>query len=118
MASPWVGLGLALVVALGGAAGAVVRHLLASGPLGGLRGVLLANTTGAALLGVLTALVKEPWLMLLMGTGVCGALTTWSTLVVQTLGLWERSPWRATAYLLLNVLLGLGAALLALRLLT
>lgn len=107
-----------LAVALGGAVGAVGRHLLATAPWGPLRGVLLANTTGAAALGALVARTDDPVLLLLVGTGLCGALTTWSTLAVQVVEVGRRrDAARAAAYLALSLVLGLGAALLTFRLL-
>lgn len=113
-----MGWGWAVVaVATGGAVGAVVRHLLASAPWGPLRGILVANVAGSAALGALVAVVDSPVLLLLLGTGLCGALTTWSTLAVQTTELGGDAPGRAAAYLVLSLVLGLGAALLVLRLL-
>src|SRR5690606_35213534 len=44
-----------LAVAVGGDVGAVVRHVLATTPWGQLRGMLVANTVGAAALGALLA---------------------------------------------------------------
>lgn len=118
MTVPAAGLGWAVVaVAVGGAAGAVVRHLLATAPWGPLRGILTANVVGCAGLGALVALVGSPGLLLLLGTGLCGALTTWSTLAVQAAELGRGAPGRAAAYLGLSVVLGLGAALLMLVLL-
>lgn len=109
-----------LLVALGGAAGAVARHLASQPPLGPGRGVLLVNVLGSALLGVLVGLagagLVPPWLFLLLGTGLCGALTTWSTLAVLTWEIGRRAPGRAAAYLLLSVVLGVAAAVLALTL--
>lgn len=104
-----------LCVAAGGAAGAVLRHLASRPPLGPLRGVLLLNVVGAAALGVLVALsgLLAPWLFLVLGTGLCGALTTWSTLAVHTWQLGRRSAGRAAAYLGLTLALGVPAALLA-----
>lgn len=114
-----MGFGWALLaVGVGGAVGAVVRHLLTSAPWGTLRGLLVANTVGSAGLGAVVALVESPAMQLLLGTGVCGALTTWSALAVQTVDLGLRAPGRAAAYLLLTVVLGLAAALLTLALLT
>ncbi|WP_420747160.1 CrcB family protein [Ornithinimicrobium sp. Y1847] len=106
-----------LAVAAGGAVGAVVRHLLTVAPWGTLRGVLVANTTGSAGLGAVFALVESPGLVLLLGTGLCGALTTWSTLAVQTAELGRRAAAHAGAYLFLSVVLGLAAALLTLAVL-
>jgi CrcB protein len=101
-----------LAVALGGAAGAVLRHLVTMPPIGPFRGVLLANVVGSALLGALVAGADRlpPTLVLLLGTGVCGALTTWSTLAVQVWEVGRREPGRAAAYLGLTLLAGLVAA--------
>lgn len=104
-------------VGLGGAAGAVVRHALAVARWGTFTGILVANVLGAAALGAVLALVHDPVLLLLLGTGLCGALTTWSTLAVQTAELGRHAPWRAAAYLVLTMGLGIGAALLTLTLL-
>lgn len=106
-----------LAVAVGGAVGAVVRHLLTEAPWGTLRGVLVANTVGSAGLGAVVALVESPGAQLLLGVGLCGALTTWSTVAVQTVQLGQRAPGSAAAYLLLTLLLGLTAALLTLAVL-
>ena len=110
---------LLLLVALGGATGAVLRHLGTMPPLGAFRGVLLVNVAGAAALGALVALADRmpTWAFLLLGTGVCGALTTWSTLAVQTWELARRAPGRAAAYLGLTLLLGVGAASLVMAVL-
>ncbi|MFK5635165.1 MULTISPECIES: CrcB family protein [unclassified Ornithinimicrobium] len=106
-----------LAVAVGGSTGAVVRHLLSVSGWGSLRGVLVANTVGSAALGVLVALEPAPVVLLLLGTGLCGALTTWSTLAVQTAELGRHSRSRAAAYLALTLVLGVGSALAVLALL-
>lgn len=107
---PW-GWGI-LLVAAGGAAGAVLRHLLSQRPLGPARGILLVNVLGAALLGALAGAADRlaTWLLLLLGTGLCGALTTWSTLAVSTAQTGRRDVGRAAAYLCLTLALGLAAA--------
>ncbi|WP_298891702.1 CrcB family protein [uncultured Serinicoccus sp.] len=104
-----------LCVALGGALGAVLRHLASRPPLGPVRGVLVVNVAGAGALGVLVGLsgTLAPWLLLLLGTGLCGALTTWSTLAVQTWQIGRRAPGRVAAHLVLTLALGVPAALLA-----
>lgn len=103
-----------LLVAVGGAVGAVLRHLLSQPPLGMLRGVLLVNVLGAAALGALVGMADRVpgWAFLLLGTGVCGAMTTWSTLAVQTweLGKGGAGVGRAAAYLVSTLVLGVGAA--------
>ncbi len=111
-----VGVWAVAAVALGGAVGAVLRHLLASAPWGAVRGVLAANVVGAAVLGLLVALLDDPVLLLLLGTGLCGALTTWSTLALQAVELGRPSRARGAAYLVLTVLVGCAGAGLALTL--
>jgi CrcB protein len=100
-----------LAVAAGGAVGAVLRHLLSHSSLGPLGGVLLANVAGSAALGALLATADRlpAGLVLLLGTGLCGALTTWSTVAVQTAGLARADLGRATAYLGLTLVTGLAA---------
>lgn len=109
-----------LLVAVGGALGAVLRHLSATAGWGGLRGILLVNVVGALGLGIVLGLGDRlpEALMLTLGTGLCGALTTYSTLAVQTWELWEVDRRRATAYLLLTTATGLLAAALPIWLLT
>lgn len=104
-----------LIVAVGGAVGAVLRHLVALPPLGPLRGILLVNVLGSAALGALVALEDRlpAALFLLLATGVCGALTTWSTLAVHTWELGRHGLRPAAAYLGVTLVLGVGAAVLA-----
>jgi fluoride exporter len=86
--SPSPTLGLALVVALSGGAGAVLRALLIHHV--GVRredplplGTLLVNASGSLVLGVLTGLSLYhglgPHLLAVIGVGLCGGFTTWST---------------------------------------
>lgn len=115
-----------ILVAIGGAAGAVARHvtgLVVVRFVG--RGFPLAtivvNVVGCALLGWLLAESRRhtlsPDVQLLVGTGLCGALTTFSTFGVETLRLMERGQWGWVAvYLAGNLVLGLGAAALGLGL--
>lgn len=102
------------VLLVGGAAGAVLRHLVSLPPLGPLRGVLLVNVLGSAATGALVALADRlpTAVFLLLATGLCGALTTWSTLAVHTWQLGRRDPRLAAAYLGLTLVLGVGAAAL------
>lgn len=104
-----------LLVAVGGALGAVVRHLVSMPPLGPFRGVLTVNVAGSALLGVLVGAGDRvpSWLLMVLGVGLAGALTTWSTLAVQVWEVARRAPGRAAAYLGLTLVLGVGAALAA-----
>ena len=108
-----------VAIAVGGAVGAGIRHLVGAGPWGALRGVFVVNTVGALALGVLVAqaeFLSAGWFAAL-GTGVCGALTTYSTLAVQVWELLHEDPTRAVGYLLVTTGSGGLAALLPLLLL-
>ncbi|RMI45651.1 fluoride efflux transporter CrcB [Streptomyces triticirhizae] len=109
-----------LLVALGGAVGAPLRYAVDRG----LRrwhegpfpwGTLLVNLAGSLVLGVLTgatlAGAAGEGLGLLLGTGFCGALTTYSTFSHETLRLAETGRWPAAfGNVLASVGGGLGAA--------
>ncbi|MCW2777933.1 MAG: CrcB protein [Frankiales bacterium] len=69
-----------LLVALGGAAGAAVRWLVAQ-RLPGRPGTLAVNVAGSLLLGLL--LGTGATTSALLGVGFCGALTTFSTYAVE-----------------------------------
>ena len=80
-------------------------------------GTLLVNVVGSFVLGALVTWVARteasPDLKLLVGTGLCGALTTFSTFSVETLSLLQSGHrGAAVANLALNVILGLAAAAL------
>ena len=89
-------LGLALVVALAGGAGAVLRALLIhhigvrlSDPLP--LGTIIVNASGSLLLGILTGLSLYhglgPHVLAVAGVGLCGGYTTWSTASWETVHL-------------------------------
>ena len=117
---------LALAVAFGGALGAVLRYL-ADGAVGDRVGgpfpwgTLSVNVAGSLLLGFLIGLtwyhgLPEHW-RLVLGTGFCGGLTTWSSASWETVRLAEEGLWRhAATYALGGLALALfaGAAGLAL----
>jgi fluoride exporter len=108
-----------LLVVLGAAVGAPTRYLadrfvrsrLGSGfPWG----TLLVNVVGSALLGFLTALPADRELAALLGTGFCGALTTYSTFSYETLRLARAragARGRALAYVAASATIGVAAAL-------
>ncbi|WP_308315234.1 CrcB family protein [Streptomyces sp. C3-3] len=87
-----------LLVAIGGAVGAPLRYLTDravrahQGP--GVPyvfpwGTFTANTAGSLLLGLLTGVAVSSPAHALLATGLCGALTTYSTFSYETLRLAE-----------------------------
>lgn len=75
-------------------------------------GTFTANVTGSLILGVLTgaAATGDARLHLLVGTGLCGALTTYSTFSYETLQLaGAGARLYALANLVLTLTCGLGA---------
>jgi CrcB protein len=102
---------VAVLVLLAGAAGAVLRYVVARA---GARAswpwpVLVVNVAGSLLAGV----AVHTDLALIAVTGLAGALTTFSTLSVETMQLVERRRWRAAvASVALNLGIGIAAAAL------
>ncbi|MBB0245722.1 fluoride efflux transporter CrcB [Streptomyces alkaliphilus] len=111
-------------VALGGALGACLRYLIDTGVQARLGsalpfGTLTVNLLGSLALGALTGAVLAgaagDTLALALGTGLCGALTTYSTFSWETLRLWEsgaRGP--AVLNAVGSVVAAVGAAALGL----
>lgn len=78
-------------------------------------GTFVVNVTGCLILGLLTGAVAAGaaghQLQLLLGTGLCGALTTYSTFSYETLRLTETGAGLyAAANAVASVVAGLGAA--------
>ena len=108
-----------LLVALGGATGACLRFLTdrwvqARHDTGFPWGTLVVNAVGSLLLGFLAGVglvgIRLPALQHLIGIGLCGALTTYSTFGYESIRLITDG---ARLFALLNVigtvLIGLGA---------
>ncbi len=115
---PTSALATALLVALGGGLGAPARYLIDQkvqswhhGRIGW--GTFTVNVIGSLLLGALAGSAQvavQPWIFTLCGTGVCGALTTFSTLGLETLRLIEAGAWReAGMSAVVGSLIGLAA---------
>lgn len=74
----------ALLVALGGAAGSSLRYLLGHHLDARLPwGTLVANLAASFLLGVFSALALGGHAAALLGTGLCGGLSTYSAFAVK-----------------------------------
>ncbi|HEX9999590.1 MAG TPA: fluoride efflux transporter CrcB [Actinoplanes sp.] len=114
----------ALLVAVGAAVGAPLRYLVDRWMRGWLGeafpwGTLTVNVAGSALLGFLAGLPAAGAGTALLGTGFCGALTTYSTFSWETLMLTRAGARRrALAYVALSLTAGLAAASLGLLLAT
>lgn len=87
-----------VIVGVAGAAGAMSRHLADIGlrrwfPDGPSVGILVVNVLGSFVLGVLVGSVSvhtvDANLRLAVGTGFCGAFTTFSTFAAELAGLVE-----------------------------
>lgn len=111
---------LFLGAALAGGLGAVLRYLVDLGVarFAGRRfpwGILLVNLTGSFALGIVTTALPDA--AFLLGAGLLGGYTTFSTAMLDTVVLWrdgERpaSAFNAVGMLLLGLLAaGLGLAL-------
>ena len=91
-----------LLVAAGAAGGATLRYLTAH-LLGGRLpwGTIAVNLVGSFLLGLFSGLALTGDTMAFLGTGFCGALTTYSSFAVQT---HDHGPRLGTVTVLLTVL--------------
>ena len=111
---------LSLLVALGGATGALTRFWIGQGVVRVLGGpapwaTLTVNVIGCALAGVFFAWASARQdtasVHALVLVGFLGGLTTFSAFSLDALGLWLRGQERvAVIYVLANVLLSLAAA--------
>ena len=109
-----------LLVILGAAVGAPTRYLTdrwlqSTHGTGFPWGTFTVNIVASFVLGLITGLVAvatvSPAVAVLIGTGFCGAFSTWSTLGYETVRLAEDRAWTQAAFnIVVSVLAGLGAA--------
>ncbi|GAA2861101.1 fluoride efflux transporter FluC [Microbacterium arabinogalactanolyticum] len=102
------------LVALGGMLGTAARMGLGMLIPDAALGVLAANIVGALALGILTARLPAGDLRVLLGTGVLGGFTTYSSFMVDSVQLWGASPLLAVGYIVVSLAGGLAAAALGL----
>ena len=104
-----------LAVAVGGALGAVLRQLTSVSLAGRGRipwGVLVVNVVGSVIAGFALALPLDPTWQLIVLSGFCGGLTTFSTLSVETIQLvLEGKRGAAALSVSLNLALGISAVI-------
>lgn len=105
-----------LLVALGGAAGSVLRYGagLAAARLFGLGfpwGTLIVNVLGGLAIGVLAARLgpADETMRLLLGVGLLGGFTTFSTFSLEVVRLMPDQPGAAAAYAALSFGLSIAA---------
>ena len=100
-----------VLVAVGGACGAVLRWSVAPSPdaEGVPWGTLGVNLLGSLLLGAMTVLLAEAVLSreqaLALGTGLLGAFTTMSTFSFETIELWNEDKIKAIGYAIFTVMI-------------
>lgn len=84
-------------------------------------GTFTVNVLGSLILGIVTGAVSaggaSPQVQLALGTGLCGALTTYSTFSYETLRLLESDTrFFAAVNVIASIVAGLGAAFLGVAL--
>lgn len=112
-----------LIVAFGGAIGAVCRFLIGKLPIGSNDGfpikTFLINIIGCFIIGLAAALALKqlsasPKLVMFIKVGICGGFTTFSSFAIETGGLIEKgSYFTAAAYVVLSAVLGVAAVFAA-----
>ena len=108
-----------LLIALGGAAGSVLRYLIGGrvqhfAPHGFPVGTLFVNVVGCFLIGIFIRqfmnIQTHNYMRALLVVGFCGGFTTFSAFSMETVGLIESGEYpRAFSYILLSISLCLMA---------
>ncbi|QLH75847.1 fluoride efflux transporter CrcB [Halosimplex rubrum] len=99
-----------VLVGLGGVAGALSRHLLGERIDARTGDTLAVNVLGSFALGAMLAAPAGDAAVLALGTGFCGAFTTFSTFAFETVRLFETGERRrALASAVVNLVGALAA---------
>ena len=108
-----------LIVAAGGAIGAVCRFLIGKLPIDSSDGfpmkTFIVNVFGSFLIGLVAALALKqfsasPKLVLFLKVGICGGFTTFSSFALETSGLMEKGSYiTAASYIILSITVGISA---------
>ena len=108
-----------LWIALGGAAGSVLRYLVGgavqrAGGIGFPAGTLVVNITGCFLIGILAQHYMNaqvhPAMRTMLITGFCGGYTTFSTFSLEAAGLIQGGEYgKAATYMMLSLVLSIAA---------
>lgn len=120
MARTWPSADTVALVAVGGATGSLLRHVVSTavGPHAGLpTGTLLVNLVGAFVLGVVVTVVGSARVRTLVGPGLLGGFTTYSAFALETQQLVDGpTPALGLAYLLATVAGGYTLSVLGIAL--
>ena len=108
-----------VLVGLGGFLGSVCRYMLSLLPYAARAGfpviTLVINVSGSFVIGILVGIsMRFPGmnshLLTFLRVGFCGGFTTFSTFALEMTGLLHSGrAWAGAAYIVLSVLLGVGA---------
>lgn len=110
-----------IYVGMGGFIGSVLRYLVSLIPLKTTHGfpllTLSINILGAFLIGFISTIALKksmnPYLVLLLKTGLCGGFTTFSTFALESITLHKNgNTTLAMIYIVLSLVLGLSAVIL------
>lgn len=96
------------LIAIGGCIGATARFCLANKvkPINGFPlSTLLVNVIGSFLLGFFSGAVLNSTIALLVGTGILGSFTTFSTLKVEIVSLLDQKKMRTAFFIWLSAIL-------------
>ena len=106
-------------IAIGGAAGSVLRYLIGgavqrAGGVSFPSGTLVVNVTGCFLIGILAQHYMNaqvhPAMRTLLITGFCGGYTTFSTFSLEAAGLIQGGEYsKAAIYMMLSLVLSIAA---------